>query len=121
MKKSRKVFWFIFCLYFLMAIISAFVADYYQNDLGFLISMKGYIPLVKYFFLFGFILFGLSYIFMRMNFREYKKEVDKYETEKKTLKAKLFDLQEEYNEVLEPKTSPSTNISESNSEEPKVE
>ena len=56
-----------------------------------------------------------------MNFRDYKKEVDKYETEKKTLKAKLFDLQEEYNEVLEPKTSPSTNISESNSNEPKVE
>ena len=121
MTKSHKVFWFIFCLYFLMALTSSFIADHYQNDLGFLISMKGYIPLAKYFFLFGFILFGFSYLFMKINLRDYKKEVDKYETEKTNLKAKLFDLQEEYNEVVEPKTAPPTNISESNTDKPKVE
>ena len=105
----------------MVAVASAFIADHYQNDLGFLISMKGYIPFVKYFFILGFILFIVSYAFMRTNSRDYKKEVEKYESDKKALKVKLFDLQEEYNEILESKAPPTTNISESNSDNTKIE
>lgn len=121
MTKSRKAFWFFFALYFLIAVASSFIADLYQNDLGFLIGMKGYIPLVKYFFILGFILFIMSYVFMRKNSKDHKKEVDKYESDKKSLKVKLFDLQEEYNDILESKPPPTTNISESNSDNTKIE
>ena len=121
MTKSRKVFWFIFALYFLIAVASSFIADLYQNDLGFLIGMKGYIPLVKYFFILGAILFIMSFVFTRKNSSDHKKEVDKYESDKKSLKVKLFDLQEEYNNILESKAPTSPNIAESNSDKTKIE
>ena len=120
MTKPRKVFWFIFSLYFVLALISSLVADHYQNDLGFLINMKGYIPLAKYFSLFGLILFGFSYLFMRLSLKDHKKNVQLLETEKKELKAQLFDLQEECKDEKEQKSSAGSDSGGPDSDEPKV-
>lgn len=75
---------------------------------------------MKYFSLFGIILFGISYLFIRLNLHEHKKNVLKLETEKKELKAKLFDLQEECKDVKEAENPPTTNINETDSDDPKV-
>ena len=82
--------------------------------------MKGYIPLMKYFFLFGLVLFGISYAFIRLSLHEHKKNVKLLESEKKELKAKLFDLQEECKDVNAQKNPPPTDINETDSDKPKI-
>lgn len=118
MSKSQKFFWLIFGLYFLLAQLGTLVADYYQNDLGFLINMKGYIPLMKYFSLLGLVLFTIGYVMMRLGKKSRTKEHGYLKGEKRELKAKLFDLQEKYNDLKASAITPTTDISETKSEKP---
>ena len=110
MSKSLKFFWILFGVYFLLAEISTLIADYYQNDLGFLISMKGYIPLMKYWALLGLILYTISYIIVRVNQKNRSKDLEYLKAEKRELKAKLFDLQEEINQLKQSAILPTTDI-----------
>jgi hypothetical protein len=118
MSKAQKFFWLIFGLYFVMTEVATLVSDYYQNDLGFLINMKGYIPLMKYFALLGLALYTTSYVMMRLSEKNRIKQEGYLKGEKRELKAKLFDLQEKYNNLKETATTPTTNISETKSEKP---
>lgn len=95
MSKSRRIFWIIFGVYFLVAQISTIVADYYQNDLGFLINMKGYIPLMKFFALGGLIMYFIAFFMLRVSTKRKSKDIKYLELEKRELKVKLFDLQEQ--------------------------
>lgn len=101
MSKARRIFWIIFGVYFLVALISTIVADYYQNDLGFLINMKGYIPLMKYFALAGLIMYFIAFFMLRIHSKSRSKDIKYLELEKRELKAKLFDLQEETRKLKE--------------------
>lgn len=101
MSKARKIFWIIFGVYFLVAQISTLVADYYQNDLGFLINMKGYIPLMKFFALTGLIMYFIAFFMLRVSTKSKSKDIKYLELEKRELKVKMFDLQEELKSLKE--------------------
>ena len=94
MKKLIKVFWISFAVYSAFTFIGTLVIERNQNDLGFLINMKGYIPLMKYFTLVGLVFCAIAFVsWWRTNVR-LKKATDSFEMEKKELKASIFDLQE---------------------------
>ena len=94
MAKATKIFWIVFLIHNIGLLTVAIVMDLKENDLSFLINLKGYIPLVKYIALFGFLLFLTSFLLSILGTRKIKKEMKKLEQEKKELKAKMFDLQE---------------------------
>lgn len=94
MRKATKIFWICFALYSLITFASSLVIERNQNDLGFLINMKGYIPLLKYYTFLGLVLFAIAFFFWwRIKSRK-NKEIEKLIEEKKELKATMFDLQE---------------------------
>lgn len=93
MKKLNKVFWISFGVYSIFTVIEALVIERNENNLGFLINMKGYIPLIKYYTLVGLVFFVIAFISMLRNNLRYSKTVSLHNLEMKELKAKLFDLQ----------------------------
>ncbi len=114
MKKSTKIFWIIFAVYSVMALIGSLIVEHYQNNLGFLIEMKGYIFLMKYYFIFGLLLFLIVFFSMLKDRAHHKKQINKLEDEKRELKATLYDLHNQQ----EPATPPSDRAGE---EPPQVE
>ena len=114
MKKSTKIFWIIFAVYSVMALIGSLIVEHYQNNLGFLIEMKGYIFLMKYYFIFGLLLFLIVFFSMLKDRAHHKKQINKLEDEKRELKATLYDLRNQQ----EPATPPSDRAGE---EPPQVE
>jgi uncharacterized membrane protein len=94
MKKLNRVFWISFAVYSAFTFIGTLVIERNQNDLGFLINMKGYIPLMKYFTLVGLVFFAIAFIYWWRGRMRFTKAADQFETEKKELKATIFDLQE---------------------------
>jgi hypothetical protein len=95
MKNPRKTIIYLFLIFHLLHFIGALYIESRQDDLGFLLSIKGYLPLMKYFALSGLILFLIAYIVLLRETRFLRKEVTLAKEEHTELKAKLFDLQEE--------------------------
>jgi|GEM_PF-1540654 len=94
MNKTQKIFWLVFGLYMLLNLILSLVIDYNENNLEFLIGMKNYLSLGKYFAFLGVILYGISFFFSRMTFSRVRKENHTLSQEVNELKARLFDMQE---------------------------
>ena len=92
MKKSIKVFWISFGVYSALTFIGALVIEQNQNNLGFLINMKGYIPIMKYYTFLGLIFFAVAFISMWRNHLRKFKSINRLEEEKRELKAALYDL-----------------------------
>jgi hypothetical protein len=92
MKKSIKVFWISFGVYSALTFIGALVIEQNQNNLGFLINMKGYIPIMKYYTFLGFIFFAVAFFKMWRNYLRKFKTINRLEEEKRELKAALYDL-----------------------------
>lgn len=69
--------------------------DSKQDDLGFLLNVKYYIPWMKYFTFLGLVLFFIAYVAVTRDVRLMSKDLSKSKEEHMHLKAKLFDLQEE--------------------------
>ncbi len=66
-----------------------------ENNLGFLINMKGYIPLMKYYTFLGLIFFAVAFFSMwRSHLRKFK-TINRLEEEKRELKATMYDLKKE--------------------------
>jgi len=92
MKKSTKVFWIGFAVYSILTFASTLVIEQNQNNLGFLINMKGYIPIMKYYTFLGLIFFAVSFYSMWRGRSQNAKALKRLEEEKKDLKAAMFDL-----------------------------
>ena len=63
-----------------------------ENNLGFLINMKGYISLMKYYTFLGLIFFAVAFFSMWLSRRRNNMKLALLELEKKELKAAMFDL-----------------------------
>ena len=94
MKNPRKTLFYFFLAYNAMLFIGSIYMDSKQNDLGFLLNFKAYIPWMKYFTFFGLVLFLIAYVVINRDIRIISSEVKKSKDEHTMLKAKLFDLQE---------------------------
>ena len=68
------------------------VIEQNENNLGFLINMKGYISLMKYYTFLGLIFFAVAFFSMWFNRRSNNMKIALLELEKKELKAAMFDL-----------------------------
>ena len=95
MKKSIKVFWISFAVYSILTFLGTLVIEQNENNLGFLINMKGYIPLMKYYTFLGLVFFGVAFFSMwRSHLRKFK-TINRLEEEKRELKATMYDLKKE--------------------------
>jgi hypothetical protein len=92
MKKSTKVFWISFAVYSILSFIGTLVIEQNQNNLGFLINMKGYIPIMKYYTFLGLLFFAVSFYLMWRSRLRNTKIIKRLEEEQKELKAAMFDL-----------------------------
>jgi hypothetical protein len=92
MKKSTKVFWISFAVYSVITFTGTLVVEQNQNNLGFLINMKGYIPIMKYYTFIGLIFFAVAFFTMWRNHLRKFKTINRLEEEKRELKAALYDL-----------------------------
>jgi flagellar biosynthesis protein FlhB len=95
MKKSLKVFWVSFAVYSIITFVISLVIERNENNLGFLINMKGYIPIMKYFTFLGLVFFAVAFISMWRSRVSNRKSIDRLQEEKKELKAAMFDLKKE--------------------------
>ena len=92
MKKSIKVLWISFAVYSILTFAGTLVIEQNENNLGFLINMKGYISLMKYYTFLGLIFFAVAFFSMWFNRRRNNMKIALLELEKKELKAAMFDL-----------------------------
>ena len=92
MKKSIKVFWISFAVYSVSTVLGTLVIEQNENNLGFLINMKGYIPLLKYYTFLGLIFFIVAFFSMWRNHLRKFKTINRLEDEKRELKAAMYDL-----------------------------
>lgn len=91
MKKNRLIFYAVFAVFHLVS----FVFTILIQDFSFLTRIYGYIPSFKYFAFFGLVLVAVDIIWTLTSNRNLGKEKSVLQNELNTLKAKLFDLQEE--------------------------
>lgn len=94
MKNPKKTLFYLFLAYNALLFIGSMYVDSKQNDLGFLLNFKSYIPWMKYITFSGLVLFLVSYVVINRDIRLIGGEVTKSKDEHTMLKAKLFDLQE---------------------------
>ncbi|NJN41754.1 MAG: hypothetical protein HC811_05480 [Flammeovirgaceae bacterium] len=92
MSKNRIIFYSVFGVYQLAILIFTIVID---SNVNALLGVVRYVPALKYFALLGFLLVAADFGWAWWVIRNQKKEVDKLNNESKSLKAKMFDLQEE--------------------------
>ena len=101
MTKNRLIFYAIFAAFNLGAFIFTLILE---NNTSMLFSMVQYVPWFKYGALLGLILVIIDVIWSWFINRETQKEKAALTHELNTLKAKLFDLQEESKSLNLPKT-----------------
>ncbi len=106
MSNSRKVVWVSFALFMFAQLGAIYFVDKNQEDMFFLMKIKGFIPYMLYFSLVGVVLFLFSFMVYQLDGIKAKKQIAKLENDKNELKAKLFDLQEELSNSSESKAVP---------------
>jgi len=124
MKNPIKTLVYLFLTFHLLHFIGALYIDSRQDDLGFLLSMKGYIGWMKYFALSGLVLFIFAYFMVTRDTRLLKKSIEGTKEEQTALKAKLFDLQEQASQTTSEIPAPTPtekNVDESAGEDDKDE
>ncbi len=92
MKKSRLIFYLLFALFHLGAFIFTVVLG---NDTGFLMSMFKWVPYFKWVTLLGVVFVLVDFIWSWIANKDRDREKEALAHEVNTLKAKLFDMQEE--------------------------
>ena len=107
MKKNRLLFYAIFGAFHLIMTIFAFYVDSKRNDFAFLGEMLSWIPWLKWGTVIGLILLITDVVWDAMDTKELRKENSTLHQEMNTLKAKLFDLQEDAKRISQ---SPNPNI-----------
>jgi hypothetical protein len=92
MKKNRLIFYLIFALFHIGAFIFTVVLG---NSSSFLISMFSWVPYFKWVTLLGVVLVIVDFIWATIAMKEVNREKSALSHEVNTLKAKMFDLQEQ--------------------------
>jgi hypothetical protein len=92
MKKSRLIFYLIFALFHIGAFIFTVALG---NDTGFLMSMFSWVPYFKWVTLVGVLLVLVDFVWSWIASKDGGREKEALSHEVNTLKAKLFDLQED--------------------------
>ena len=92
MKRNRVVFYLIFTLFHIGAFIFTVALG---KDSGFLMSMFSWVPYFKWVTLIGVVLVLVDFIWSWAAAKDRQREREALSHEVNTLKAKLFDLQEE--------------------------
>jgi ABC-type transport system involved in cytochrome bd biosynthesis fused ATPase/permease subunit len=105
MTKNRLIFYAIFAAFNLGAFIFTIIIE---NNTQMLFSMVQYIAWFKFATLLGLILVTIDVIWSWFIYRESQREKDALQHELNTLKAKLFDLQEEVKSVSNLPKPPTT-------------
>lgn len=91
MNKNRLIFYAVFAIFHLCALIFTVMLD---NDTALLFEMVSYVPWFKFATLIGLLLFVIDVIWSWIINRDSQKEKLALMQELNVLKAKLFDLQE---------------------------
>ena len=92
MKKNRLIFYLIFALFHLGAFIFTIALG---NSSAFLMSMFSWVPYFKWVTLLGLVLVLIDFVWALTAMKEITREKSALSHEVNTLKAKLFDLQEQ--------------------------
>jgi len=92
MKKSRLIFYLVFALYHLGAFVFTIVLD---GNTGLLFQMVSWVPYFKWITFLGLALLAADVVWSWTISKQLKSENSVLTHELNTLKAKLFDLQEE--------------------------
>lgn len=92
MTRKRVIFYSIFGVYQLAILIFTIVID---SSVNALLGVVKYVPVLKYLALLGFLMIAADFGWAWWVIHKQKKEVDKLNSESNSLKAKMFDLQEE--------------------------
>ena len=92
MKKNRLIFYLIFALFHIGAFIFTVALS---NDSAFLMSMFSWVPYFKWVTLLGVVFVLVDFIWAWIAAKDSSRETEALSHEVNTLKAKLFDLQEE--------------------------
>lgn len=92
MKKSRIIFYIIFASFHIGAFIFTLVLS---RDSGFMMSMISWVPYFKWITLVGLALLLIDVIWSWVSVKDHDREKAALAHEVNTLKAKLFDMQEE--------------------------
>src|SRR5687768_15010612 len=92
MKKSRIIFYIIFALFHIAAFIFTVVLG---SNSTFLMSMFSWVPYFKWVTLLGVVLVAIDFIWSWVAVKDNHQEKAALSHEVNTLKAKLFDMQEE--------------------------
>jgi len=102
MTKNRLIFYAIFAVFHVTAFVFTIVIE---NNASMLFSMVKYIPWFKYGTLLGLVLVTVDVIWSWIINRDTQVEKEALTQEMNTLKAKLFDLQEESRKEPAPNSS----------------
>lgn len=102
MKKNRVIFYILFALFHLGAFIFTVALG---NSSSFLMSMFSWVPYFKWVTLFGLVLVAVDFIWSWASENENHRRNAALSQEVNTLKAKLFDMQEEISKGAAPKPS----------------
>lgn len=92
MRNLHKAFWISFAVYSLLTFVATIVIERNENDLGFLINMKGYISFMKYYTLVGLFFYLIAFGLMFKSRLRVRKLTSEFDLDKKELKAKISDL-----------------------------
>jgi hypothetical protein len=106
MNKNRAIFFTIFAGFHLFLFFFSLYVDSQKENFQFLMNLQSKIWMLKYGSLAGLILLVINIIWDWRLQKANSKEKDQLSHEIKTLKAKLFDLQEEANVRLQPPPKP---------------
>lgn len=95
MKKNRLIFYAFFGIFHLFILFFSLYVDGQKDNFQFLISLQQKIWMIKYGSFIGLILLVIDFVWLMRGEHHHDIERKKLEHEINTLKAKLFDLQED--------------------------
>ena len=102
MKKNRLIFYTAFALFHLFLVIFTFYVDANKNDFSFLTKMLGWISVFKWGAVLGLLFLIVDLVWSLRAGSAAGKENAALQHQVDTLKAKMFDLQEEAKNVRPP-------------------
>ncbi len=94
MKRNRLIFYAVFAVFHLFLVFFTIYVESNKGNIMFLSKMLEWISLTKYGAMFGLVLLAVDFFWVRKSDRSHEKELNSLNNELNTLKAKLFDLQE---------------------------
>ncbi len=105
MNRNRLIFYSVFGLFHIGLLIFTTYVDTQKDDFAFLSKLLSWIPLTKYLAIFGLLLFLTDVAWSYWVNKKHEQEKTSLHDELTTLKAKLFDFQEDAKKVTPPPQS----------------